>query len=111
MRFLRCIFLLVLVSFLARPAVAAAITKFLVASFRLFLRRVLSLLGAIIFGMVDELVLHLDFIVKEALPPPVNVSEAVRGTFHLISHVFSGLFGAAIATLAHIRRQPIAAAP
>eukprot|EP00435_Cladocopium_sp_Y103_P052127 s919_g16.t1 len=109
-KLIRYALLVLAVSFIVRPSVSKVVTRFAVATARLMMRRFLDFVGSLVFGLVEEILLQLEFVAKQALPTPANLTVVAQETFNLVSHAMSGLVGALLASLAHMRRQPVVAA-
>lgn len=103
-----CLLILVCTAML-RPAFSSIMAKMFVASLRLTIRRVLSLLAMILEGIVDELIYQLEFTLRGALPNDVSLQDTARQSYQLLSHIVASVFGAGITSLVSLRRGQVQA--
>ena len=90
--------------FICRPSVSTMLARVFVNFARLTVRRILHFLSILIEGMMDEIIMQIEFTVRDALPTVPEVTQAARSSFNLLSHVCSGVKGAIISILISHRR-------
>ena len=83
----------------------------MVRAVRLLVRH-LHFLSMLLDGVLDELVYQLEFAIRDALPPQMDLQHAPRAAWHLLSHLLSAMTGATISILTSrwvARPVPVAA--
>lgn len=90
-----------------RPSFARVVSKLIVTTFRVTLRRILSFCISVLEGMLDELIYQVDHLIRESLPPGMSVPEAAAASYQWLSHLASSSFGAAVALLVQYRRAQL----
>lgn len=100
---LRRTLLLVLVTiavvFVLKPSLATVCTKVFVKVVRLVLRCITGILVLLLEGLLDELVYQIEFSIRQALPPKIDLEQMAKAPFTLLSHLISALTGAGITLL------------
>lgn len=86
--------------FLLKPALANACTKVFVRILRLALRRFTGFLVQILEGLLDEIIYQIEYSMKQALPPGVDLEHFTNAPIQFLSHLLSALTGAAISSFA-----------
>lgn len=106
-RYGKIFLLLIFLALIFRPMFARMVSKLVVTTVRVSLRRVLTFCISILEGLLDELIYQVDHMMRDALPIGVNVQESVGATFTLISHLISSSVGAALTLLVQMRRAQV----
>lgn len=88
------VFLLVLGIFLVRPGVMNAITKWWGKFLRLMLRQLFLLVSMVLESIADEIIYQLDFAIRDALPPHIDIKDIPKQPLQTLSHLVSAAFGA-----------------
>lgn len=99
-RWLRVLTVIACLMMLLKPPFYSILVKYVVRTFRLFVRRFLDLMVMILEGFLDELIYQLDKLIKETLPAEVSLAELPGTALHLISHDFSALVGVSFSLIA-----------
>ncbi len=92
--------------FICRPSVSTMLARVSVNFVRLTVRRILHFLSILIEGLMDEIIMQIEFTVRDALPSVPEVTQAARSSFNLLSHVCSGVIGATMSLFISYRRLP-----
>ena len=103
---IRYLCLLGVLVFVFRPSVSTMLARVSVNFARLTIRRILHFLSILIEGLMDEIIMQIEFTVRDALPMVPEVTQAARGSFQFLSNVFSGILGAAVSLALSHRRLP-----
>ncbi len=108
-KYVSWIVMLLCLALMVRPRFARTIAKLSIGFLRLTMRRLLGFLVLLLEGLVDEIIYQIDFMIRDALPNGVPVSDGITGISNLVSHIISGSFGAGFAIFYGWRRalQPI----
>lgn len=106
--FWKYVCLLVLLIVLARPSIMHVTTKCLARLVRLTLREVFHFCMLLLEGLADEVIYQIDYTVRSALPPNMELKDAVKSPGLLVYHILSAGWGAGMALLVNYiqaRRQ------
>ncbi len=95
-------------AFVCRPSVSTKMARTVVSFWRMVLRRVINFWGVLIEGLMDEVIEQIDHTVRDALPDVAMPTDA-KESFHLFSHIFSGLIGALIFRFINLWHPPVQA--
>ncbi len=109
LQWFRWLFLILVLAVMLRPAFSSIVARMFVASLRLTMRRVMSLLAMILEGIVDELIYQLEYTLRGALPNDVSLQETARHSYQFLSHIFASAIGASITFVVSLRRGQVQA--
>ena len=93
---------------LARRTIMHVSTKCLARMLRLVLREVFHFLTLLLEGLADEIIYQIDYTVRTALPPNVELKDVAKSPGLLVYHILSAGWGAGMAFLVNYiqaRRQ------
>lgn len=106
-RYGRIILLCFCVALIFRPTFSRLISKLIVTTFRVSLRRILSFCIAVLEGLLDELMYQVEYVMRDAIPAGMSVPEAASATFNWLTHLASSGCGAVLALLVQHRRAQL----
>lgn len=91
--------LLALLMVVAKPSIMHVATKYLAKIVRLALREVFHFCMLLLEGLADEVIYQIDYTVRSALPPNMDLKDALSSPGLLVYHILSAGWGAGMALL------------